>query len=253
MLIGSLDGTWDDTSLAWMPPAQQFTSFTAICILKYQFLTILSWSAAMEEPDICCSRPGQAGAGWAELEVERDRACSCCWLGLATADTGPDTDWDWDTPPLDKHSQTNIAGPSTALALYLSCCLRSRPVDPNVVVRQSIIVRSNVEMTWWDDRMTLMTGWTVDRMTGWQHHRISGWHNRMDDQMSRWPDDRKLHRRLTVCYIKYYLSTIYTKRCNQTAHIQAETLINTNIYIRFSILYHQLHYSLKAEVEISWQ
>ena len=77
----------------------------------------------MEEPDICCSRPGQAGAGWAELEVERDRACSCCWLGLATADTGPDTDWDWDTPPLDKHSQTNIAGPSTALALNVYSCI----------------------------------------------------------------------------------------------------------------------------------
>ena len=75
----------------------------------------------MEEPDICCSRPGQAGAGWAELEVERDRACSCCWLGLATADTGPDTDWD--TPPLDKHSQTNIAGPSTALALNVYSCI----------------------------------------------------------------------------------------------------------------------------------
>ena len=43
--------------------------------------------------------------------------------GLATADTGPDTDWDWDTPPLDKHSQTNIAGPSTALALNVYSCI----------------------------------------------------------------------------------------------------------------------------------
>ena len=57
-------------------------------------------------------------------------------------------------------------------------------------------------MVRWDDKMTLMTGWPVDRKTGWQDDMMMGWpddrwqdyrmkwtDDQMDDQMSRWPDD----------------------------------------------------------------
>ena len=75
-------------------------------------------------------------------------------------------------------------------------------------------------MTGWQDDRWWMTGWQMmdDRMTddgwkddGWQDELMTGWQDELmtrwpmtrcpDDRMSRWQDDGKLRRRLTVWYI----------------------------------------------------
>ena len=89
--------------------------------------------------------------------------------------------------------------------IILGICLRSRPLDPNVVcpLVRSWACWNDMLMGWLDDRMTgwqndWLTEWRDHQMTGWPDDRITGW---PVDRMTRWLDDRKLRRRLTVWYI----------------------------------------------------
>ena len=76
-------------------------------------------------------------------------------------------------------------------------CLRSRPVDPDVVcqlVSQS--VSSNVETS------DQVNEWPSDRVTEWLSDWVTEWPS---DRVTKWPSDRKLRRRLTGWYIYIYI------------------------------------------------
>ena len=117
-----------------------------------------------------------------------------------------------ETPGADWLASCNPQNLMNGGALNVVCtfCLRSRPVERNVV--RYWYVR------WWEDGMLgpsdWVTEWPSERLTEWPSDWVTEWLNDWmtewsNDQMTGWQDDRKLCRRLTVWYILVKLQNIF--------------------------------------------